>query len=86
LNIGTHRTNITYVLIFFNSDEFFNVVTCHVKLTNELIRQVTTKNNNSKKLQSKYLSFLSPVHTCHKMAQLNGTILWCHKIAPFLKQ
>ena len=28
---------------------------------------------------------LSPVHTCHKMAPLNGTILWRHKIAPFFE-
>jgi len=26
-------------------------------------------------------SWLSRVHTCHKMAPLNGTILWRHKIA-----
>ena len=29
--------------------------------------------------------FLSLVHTCHKMAPLNGTILWRHKIAPFFE-
>ena len=27
------------------------------------------------------LTYLSRVHTCHKMAPLNGTILWRHKIA-----
>jgi len=30
---------------------------------------------------AKFYDVLCLVHTCHKMAPLNGTILWRHKIA-----